>query len=98
MIFINGCHTTNLTPGEVVNFVTAFGFAGAAGVIGTEVSVLANVAVEIAESMFEKVVGPARMPVGQAMYQTRWELANKGNLLGLAYTLYCLANLHVTNN
>jgi hypothetical protein len=98
LIFINGCHTTDLTPGEVVNFVSAFGFAGAAGVIGTEVSVLANVAVEIAESMFEKVVGPQRMPVGQAMYQTRWELANKGNLLGLAYTLYCLANLRVANN
>ncbi len=96
LIFINGCHTANLTPGEVLNFVTAFGFAGASGVIGTEVSVLANVAIEMAELLFGKIA--ADMPVGQAMYQTRWELANKGNLLGLAYTLFCLANLHVARN
>lgn len=98
LIFINGCHTTNLTPGEVLNFVTALGFAGAGGVIGTEISVLANVAIEVAESLFEKIAGNMPVSVGEAMYQTRWELANKGNLLGLAYSLYCLANLHVTKN
>ncbi|HEY0725787.1 MAG TPA: hypothetical protein VGD41_17670, partial [Pyrinomonadaceae bacterium] len=98
LIFINGCHTTNLTPGEVLNFVTALGFAGAGGVIGTEISVLASVAIEVAESLFEKIAGNMPVPVGEAMYQTRWELANKGNLLGLAYSLYCLANLHVTKN
>lgn len=98
LIFINGCHTTNLTPGEVLNFVTALGFAGAGGVIGTEISVLANVAIEVAESLFKKIAGNMPVPVGEAMYQIRWELANKGNLLGLAYSLYCLANLHVTKN
>jgi hypothetical protein len=60
--------------------------------------VLANVAIEVAESLFEKIAGNMPVPVGEAMYQTRWELANKGNLLGLAYSLYCLANLHVTKN
>lgn len=97
LIFINGCHTANLKPGEVLNFVTALSFAGASGVIGTEVSVLAPVAIEISELVFKKMV-EEKMPVGQAMYQTRWELANKGNLLGLAYTLYCLANLHITKS
>lgn len=97
LIFINGCHTANLKPGEVLNFVTALSFAGASGVIGTEVSVLAPVAIEISELVFKKMV-EEKLPVGQAMYQTRWELANKGNLLGLAYTLYCLANLHIAKS
>jgi CHAT domain len=98
LVFINGCHTTDLKPGEVLNFVTALNFAGAGGVIGTEISVLANVAIEVAESIFEKIAGNMPVSVGEAMYQTRWELANKGNLLGLAYSLFCLANLHVTKN
>jgi hypothetical protein len=102
LIFINGCHTANLTPGEVLNFVTAFGLAGAGGIIGTEVSVLAPVAMEISEMVFAKMMKEdqqkQKTTVGQAMYQTRWELANKGNLLGLAYTLYCLANLHISKN
>jgi hypothetical protein len=97
LIFINGCHTANLRPGEVLNFVTAFGLAGAGGIIGTEVSVLAPVAMQISELVFEKML-KGNMSVGQAMYQTRWELANEGNLLGLAYTLYCLANLHISKN
>lgn len=96
LVFINGCHTANLKPGEVLNFVTAFNFAGASGVIGTEVAVLLPVATEISESLFRKIA--SNMAVGQALREVRWELANKGNLLGLAYTLYCLANLHVTGN
>lgn len=96
LVFINGCHTANLKPGEVLNFVTAFNFAGASGVIGTEVAVIVPVATEISESLFRKIAG--NTPVGQAMREVRWELANKGNLLGLAYTLYCLANLQVPKN
>jgi CHAT domain len=97
LIFINGCHTADLKPGEVLNFVTAFGLAGAGGIIGTEVSVLASVAMDISEQVFEKMIAE-KLTVGQAMYQTRWDLVNRGNLLGLAYTLYCLANLHVATN
>jgi hypothetical protein len=96
LVFINGCHTANLKPGEVLNFVTAFNFAGASGVIGTEVAVILPLAAEISESLFRKIASD--VPVGQAMREVRWELANKGNLLGLAYTLYCLANLRFTGN
>jgi hypothetical protein len=96
LVFINGCHTANLKPGEVLNFVTAFNFAGASGVIGTEVAVILPVATEISESLFSKIA--SGISVGQAMREVRWELANKGNVLGLAYTLYCLADLRVTGN
>lgn len=99
LVFINGCHTSDLRPGEVLNFVSAFALAGAAGIIGTEVSVQLPVATEIAELLFEKLVAGDRLgePIGlgQAMREIRWELANKGNLFGLCYTPYGLADLHV---
>jgi hypothetical protein len=31
--------------------------------------------------------------VGEALHETRWELLSRGNLMGLAYTPYCPANL-----
>lgn len=93
LIFINGCHTCDLSPKEVLNFVTAFSRAAAAGILGTEVKVILPVATEVAESILGKLVGG--MAVGEALHRTRWELLNKGNILGLAYTLYALADLRV---
>jgi hypothetical protein len=93
LIFINGCHTSNLRPGEILNFVTTFANFGASGVIGTEVSIRLPLATEIAEKLLRKIVAGAS--VGEAMRQTRWEFVNKGNLLGLAYTPYCMSSLHV---
>jgi hypothetical protein len=93
LIFINGCHTANLTPGQVLNFVSTFGDIGASGVIGTEVSVRLPVAAEAAETLLRRLADEAR--VAEAIHELRWRLANKGNLIGLAYTPYCLADLHM---
>jgi len=90
-VFINGCHTTNLSPEQVLNFVTGFSYARASGVIGTEVSVKVPVAAEAAKIFLEKLFHG--VPAGQALREMRWALANKGNLLGLAYTLYAMADL-----
>jgi hypothetical protein len=95
LVFINGCHTTDLTPGQLLDFVTCFTYAKAGGILGTEISVQPPVAFEMAERLLDKIT--RRVPVGQALYETRWELLNKGNLLGLAYTLYCLADLHLVS-
>jgi hypothetical protein len=92
LIFINGCHTSALMPNDILSFVETFGILGASGVIGTEISIRLPVATEIGESLLRKIAKGAS--VGEAMYQVRWEMANKGNLLGLAYTPYCLADLH----
>jgi CHAT domain len=91
LVFINACHSADLRPGRVLNFVSVFARAGAAGVIGSEVSMLLSVAVAAGESMLTELV--AGRKVGEAMRAMRWELARKGNLLGLAYTMYCLADL-----
>jgi len=94
-IFINGCHTSALKPGEIVSFVGCFSDLEAGGVLGTEISVLFPVAAEVGEFMFKELADPAGPTVGEALRSVRWQLANKGNLLGLAYTLYALADLHV---
>jgi hypothetical protein len=93
LIFINGCHTVNLTPGRLLQFVSAFAYARASGVLGTEVSLQPPVAFAVARRLAE-LLGQ-QVGVGEATYRIRWELANKGNLLGLAYTPYCLADLHL---
>jgi hypothetical protein len=93
LIFINGCHTTNLKPGEILSFVATFAGFGASAVIGTEISVRLPLAAEIGEKFIAGVLkGEA---VGAIIHRLRWELANKGNLLGLAYTPYCLSNLRL---
>jgi hypothetical protein len=95
LIFINGCHTADLRPGQIVSFASTFAGVGASGVLGTEVSVTLSVAIEVAESLIGKLSSNEHITLGQALRQIRWELANKGNLLGLAYTLYGLADIHI---
>lgn len=101
LVFINGCHTSDLEPGDVVSYTSVFNTLGANGVLGTEVSMPLGVATEVAEQLYAKMVpgraGAPGMPVGQALREVRWELANKGNLLGLAYTLYGLSGLRLTS-
>jgi len=36
-------------------------------------------------------------PIGEVLREMRWLLANKGSLLGLAYTLYAMADLHLSH-
>ncbi len=103
LVFINGCHTADLSPGDLVNFISPFTGAGASGVVGTEVSVQLPVAVEFAEQLLRRFTqrtvdgDQERMPLGEAMREARWHLANKGNLLGLAYTFYSLASLQLVS-
>jgi hypothetical protein len=93
LVFINGCHTAELTPELLVNFVDAFSTAYASGVIGTEIAVEQHIAAEAAERFFDAF--QQSKTVGQALQQMRLHFLAKGNLLGLAYTPYCSVNLHL---
>jgi hypothetical protein len=95
LVIINGCHTCQLKPGEILNFVNAFATAQASGVIGTEISMQLPVAIEVAERLISKIAKSPPVGLGAAMREVRWEMANKGNLLGLAYTLHALADLQM---
>ena len=55
---------------------------------------LLKVAVPVAEMLFASLA--TEEPVADAIRTMRWTLVNRGNLLGLAYTPYCFADLRVS--
>jgi hypothetical protein len=94
LVVLNGCHTVELTTATLSNFVNAFvNRAGAAGVIGTEVTVEQGMASWAMEFLLQLLVGGAS--VGRALRETRWRMVNRGNVMGLAYTPYCVAGLRM---
>jgi hypothetical protein len=93
LVFINGCSTTELLPELTLEFVSAFRDLYAGGVIGTEIQVTVEHGYRAAEKFFERL-GRGE-DVGQAILGMRWDLLNEGSLLGLAYTPYAMADLHL---
>jgi hypothetical protein len=93
LVFINGCHTCDLKPEQTLQFVSKFAYAEASGVLGTEISIQLPLALEVGDLVLQSIA--AGNEVGKALYDMRWHLVNKGNLLGLSYTLYALADLKI---
>lgn len=95
LIFINGCHTTALSPEAALDFVSTFvGIAHAAGVIGTEITIFEPLAVTFAETFFKFFLAD-KMRVGEAIRQTRLMLLQEWNPLGLVYIPYVLPSLRL---
>jgi hypothetical protein len=92
LMVLNGCHTAEFTSGTLNNFPAAFvQIARAAGVVGTEITVEQGFAAWVGENLLAFL--GAGLSVGAALHQLRWALLRRGNVLGLAYTPFCLANL-----
>ncbi len=97
LIFINACHSAELDPAALFNYIDAFvGMGHAAGVIGTEVKVSQQLAMEFARCFFDELLSPG-VTVGMAMRHARLAFLAKGNLFGLDYTPYCWADLTVAS-
>jgi hypothetical protein len=100
LVFINGCHTTSLNPEITLDFVSSFvQQSGAAGVIGTEITIFEPLAAKFAEECLSRFVGAAphneSMPIGKAVRGARLELLKQGNPLGLVYIPYAVATLRL---
>src|SRR5690606_3321506 len=92
-VVINGCHTVDMLTESLNNLVRAFtGDASASGVVGTEIAVETHVAAWAMELFLTALRDRS---VGEALRITRWTMLGRGNLMGLAYTPYCLANLRL---
>jgi hypothetical protein len=92
LVFVNGCHTLAFSPESLSPFISRFvEDHGAAGVIGTEISVWEELAGEVAHEFFTRLLQGEN--AGQAMLHTRRRLLRKRNPLGLVYTLFCDADL-----
>jgi hypothetical protein len=104
LVFINGCGTADLRPGLAFEFVSTFAALHVCGVIGTEIRIQTTTAYPAAQYILKRFEEAAlkrlkepnsKVGLGQIIREMRWELLNKGDLLGLAYTPYGLADLHV---
>lgn len=95
LIFINACHSLDIEPRTLVSYLEAFvGTGNAAGVIGTEVKVHQQLAMEVAERFYDLLLRE-KQTVDSALRQIRFDWLAHGNLLGLVYTPYCRAELQV---
>jgi hypothetical protein len=88
LVFINGCHTTRVSPEEALELVSAFvASCGASGVVGTEITIFESLARPFAEAFFEEFVTNSR-PAGEAIRRTRMRLLKDSlNPLGLVSTM-----------
>ncbi len=83
-----------MTTATLANFVDAFGNrAGAAGVIGTEVTIEQGMAGWATGLLLQRLTNGAS--AGQALRDMRWTMLARGNVMGLAYTLYAVADLRL---
>ena len=96
LVFINACHSAELDPRALFNYVDAFvGVGNAAGVIGTEVRVHQDLAMGFAQAFFTELLAGGGT-VAVALRRARLRFLARGNLFGLTYTPYCWADLTLT--
>jgi hypothetical protein len=94
LIVLNGCHTVEASSATLSSFVDAFvRDAGAGGVLGSEVAMEQGLASLVLETFLRRFAAGAT--VGQALREVRWDLFRRGNVMGLAYTAYCLSGLRI---
>ena len=94
VVFINGCHTTRVSPEEALELVSAFvETSGASGVIGTEITVFESLASAFAEAFFVEFVRNGRQ-AGEAIRRARLRLLKDSlNPLGLVYIPFVESSL-----
>ena len=95
LVFINACHSAELDPQALFNYIDVFvGGGNAAGVIGTEVKVSQALAMEFAGAFFDQLLTPGAT-VATALRHARLAFLAQGNVFGLNYTPYCWADLTI---
>jgi hypothetical protein len=94
LVILNGCQSTAVEPELALDLVSGFIItSGAAGVIGTEITVFEPLARAMAEAILPAFL--TGTPLGQAVRQARLSLLATGNPIGLCYLTFALASLTV---
>jgi hypothetical protein len=95
VVFLNGCATVGFTPAAPSEFVTQFiQGRNASAVIGTEVTVWAELADEVGWKFCEGFLD-GKKNAGATLLAIRRQLLHKYNPLGLVYTLYGNASVRL---
>jgi len=97
LVFLNGCHTVDMKPKDLSTLMAPFVKAYASGIIGTEIPVHTHLATEFGEAFFMRLIpkNGSGQRVGKIIKDLRLELLIRYNPLGLVYTPYCSADLHL---
>jgi hypothetical protein len=100
LVFINGCHTTALTPEKALDFVSTFVDAKAAGVVGTEITISESLACAFAEECLSRFLVPdatsgETRTIGESVRGARLALLKNGNPLGLVYIPFAVESLRL---
>lgn len=93
IVVVNGCHTVDLNPDDLLDFVKVFAWCRAAGVIGTEIAIPESLGREFGTFFISRFVKGEK--VGTILRDFRLALLAKRNVLGLSYSPYCHGDLHL---
>jgi hypothetical protein len=93
LVFINSCHSAEITPSSLAQFVDAFCGLYAGGVIGVETVVAQSLAGRVGEEFWSSLA--AGRTVGESLTGVKLKLLGEGDLFGLAYTAYCSTDLRL---
>src|SRR6185295_18050547 len=90
---MNGCETMAVTPDATHGFLNTLRTLGASGVVGTEIKVWTQLARPVGLQLLTCLLGG--MSIGEAFLEVRRNLMRQLNPLGLAYSYYSPATLHL---
>jgi subtilisin family serine protease len=96
IVVVNGCHTVDLSPDDLLDFVKVFAWCRAAGVIGTEIAIPESLGREFGTFFISRFVKGDK--VATIIRDFRLTLLAKRNVLGLSYSPYCHGDLRLVVN
>jgi ABC-type sugar transport system ATPase subunit len=91
LVVLNACNSAAPSPERLLSLVRGFLERGAAGAIGTEITVFVSLAVPFAEHFLCSYVDGVAL--GEAIRRARVAMLARGNPLGLAYIAFGLPEL-----
>jgi hypothetical protein len=93
LVVLNGCETMRVTPELIHGFLGVMRQMGASGVVGSEIPVNTLLARPVGYQLLKHMLDG--LSIGEAFLVIRRDLQRQGNPLGLAYSHYSPATLHL---
>jgi hypothetical protein len=93
LFILNACETTAVTPEIIYGFLEKLRSLGAVGVVGTEIPIATIPAKMIGSLLIYYLLNGNS--IGEAFLKLRRHMQRQGNPLGLVYTFYAWADLHL---
>jgi hypothetical protein len=95
LVFLNACGTAVMDPASAASLLKPFHDNHNRGIIGTAANVPDRIAADVSRWFYTNLIAEA-MTVGEALHEAKWRLLqDRGNPLGLLYSIHALASLRV---